>query len=141
MATFCLTCSSRRLLKPSYLYSSSLYLSLNSFSPSITKSSPKLNNSFNHSLLNSFEQTFTWKHIQEFNFRSIAHLSTSSSSDTDKKDKSRELCCSWIDKYLPRHAQPFARLARLDKPIGTWLLAWPCMWYAFISHTLSLLLL
>ncbi|XP_075523588.1 4-hydroxybenzoate polyprenyltransferase, mitochondrial isoform X2 [Primulina tabacum] len=35
---------------------------------------------------------------------------------------------SWIDVYLPRKARPFALLARLDKPIGTWLLAWPCMW-------------
>ncbi|KZV34737.1 hypothetical protein F511_00639 [Dorcoceras hygrometricum] len=35
---------------------------------------------------------------------------------------------SWIDVYLPRKARPFAFLARLDKPIGTWLLAWPCMW-------------
>ncbi|KAL0356060.1 UNVERIFIED_CONTAM: 4-hydroxybenzoate polyprenyltransferase, mitochondrial [Sesamum radiatum] len=35
---------------------------------------------------------------------------------------------SWIDVYLPEKARPYAHLARLDKPIGTWLLAWPCMW-------------
>ncbi|KAK3039499.1 hypothetical protein RJ639_028081, partial [Escallonia herrerae] len=35
---------------------------------------------------------------------------------------------SWIDLYLPKKARPYAHLARLDKPIGTWLLAWPCMW-------------
>lgn len=35
---------------------------------------------------------------------------------------------SWIDLYIPKKLQPYARLARLDKPIGTWLLAWPCMW-------------
>ncbi|KAH9322543.1 hypothetical protein KI387_017182, partial [Taxus chinensis] len=35
---------------------------------------------------------------------------------------------SWIDTHLPRWSMPYARLARLDKPIGTWLLAWPCMW-------------
>lgn len=35
---------------------------------------------------------------------------------------------SWIDLYLPEGARPYAKLARLDKPIGTWLLAWPCMW-------------
>lgn len=35
---------------------------------------------------------------------------------------------SWIDSYLPSQLQPYARLARLDKPIGTWLLAWPYMW-------------
>ncbi|XP_043702815.1 4-hydroxybenzoate polyprenyltransferase, mitochondrial isoform X2 [Telopea speciosissima] len=35
---------------------------------------------------------------------------------------------SWIDLYLPKAVRPYAHLARLDKPIGTWLLAWPCMW-------------
>ncbi|CAI0415523.1 unnamed protein product [Linum tenue] len=35
---------------------------------------------------------------------------------------------SWVDLYLPRYVRPYAKLARLDKPIGTWLLAWPCMW-------------
>ncbi|XP_020694785.2 4-hydroxybenzoate polyprenyltransferase, mitochondrial isoform X1 [Dendrobium catenatum] len=34
----------------------------------------------------------------------------------------------WIQTFLPESVQPYALLARLDKPIGTWLLAWPCMW-------------
>lgn len=34
---------------------------------------------------------------------------------------------SWYDR-LPPWARPYVRLARADKPIGTWLLAWPCMW-------------
>lgn len=42
------------------------------------------------------------------------HISTSSSS--------------WVDSYLPPQLRPYARLARLDKPIGTWLLASPCFW-------------
>jgi len=29
---------------------------------------------------------------------------------------------------LPRSWRPYARLARLDRPIGTWLLLWPCWW-------------
>jgi hypothetical protein len=29
---------------------------------------------------------------------------------------------------LPPALQPFLRLARLDRPIGTWLLFWPCGW-------------
>lgn len=32
---------------------------------------------------------------------------------------------SWIHR-LPLKWIPFAELARLDKPIGTWLLYWPC---------------
>lgn len=33
---------------------------------------------------------------------------------------------SWID-WLPARAQAYARLARLDRPAGTWLLLWPCV--------------
>ena len=29
---------------------------------------------------------------------------------------------------LPRAARPFASLMRLDRPIGVWLLFWPCAW-------------
>lgn len=29
---------------------------------------------------------------------------------------------------LPASWRPYAQLSRLDKPIGTWLLAWPCFW-------------
>jgi 4-hydroxybenzoate polyprenyltransferase len=29
---------------------------------------------------------------------------------------------------LPSRARPFASLMRLDRPIGTWLLFWPCAW-------------
>ena len=57
----------------------------------------------------------------------------SSNSEEDKDGGSRlpKEEVSWIDLYLPKQARPYARLARLDKPIGTWLLAWPCMWYGF----------
>ncbi|GFY89149.1 polyprenyltransferase 1 [Actinidia rufa] len=47
---------------------------------------------------------------------------------TNGDDASKTVDTSWIDLYLPKKAQPYARLARLDKPIGTWLLAWPCFW-------------
>lgn len=29
---------------------------------------------------------------------------------------------------FPRALQPYARLARVDRPIGYWLLYWPCSW-------------
>jgi 4-hydroxybenzoate polyprenyltransferase len=35
---------------------------------------------------------------------------------------------TWIEKYLPEPLRPYAYLARIDKPIGTWLLLWPCCW-------------
>ena len=34
----------------------------------------------------------------------------------------------WIDLWLPPPMRPFARLARLDRPIGTWLLLLPGWW-------------
>jgi 4-hydroxybenzoate polyprenyltransferase len=34
----------------------------------------------------------------------------------------------WLIAALPRSAQPFGLLARFDRPIGWWLLFWPCAW-------------
>lgn len=35
---------------------------------------------------------------------------------------------NWVDLYVPARLQPYFRLSRLDRPIGTWLLLWPCLW-------------
>jgi 4-hydroxybenzoate polyprenyltransferase len=35
---------------------------------------------------------------------------------------------NWVDRWLPASWRPYARLARLDRPIGTWLLYLPCLW-------------
>ncbi|MCY4192236.1 MAG: 4-hydroxybenzoate octaprenyltransferase [Rhodospirillaceae bacterium] len=35
---------------------------------------------------------------------------------------------SWADRMLPLSARPYARLMRLDRPIGTWLLLFPGWW-------------
>lgn len=35
---------------------------------------------------------------------------------------------NWVDRRLPAAARPYARLMRLDRPIGTWLLLFPCWW-------------
>jgi 4-hydroxybenzoate polyprenyltransferase len=34
----------------------------------------------------------------------------------------------WVDQWLPHRLKPYARLARLDRPIGWWLLLLPCWW-------------
>lgn len=34
----------------------------------------------------------------------------------------------WVERYLPHSLRPYARLMRVDRPIGTWLLLWPCLW-------------
>ena len=46
----------------------------------------------------------------------------------DRENKNQETKFSWVEKFFPGVLQPYALLARLDKPIGTWLLAWPCAW-------------
>jgi 4-hydroxybenzoate polyprenyltransferase len=33
---------------------------------------------------------------------------------------------NWVDRYAPASLRPFLRMARLDRPIGYWLLFWPC---------------
>ncbi len=35
---------------------------------------------------------------------------------------------NWVDRFAPESFRPYARLARLDRPIGTWLLLFPCWW-------------
>jgi 4-hydroxybenzoate polyprenyltransferase len=35
---------------------------------------------------------------------------------------------NWVDRHVPARMRPYARLARLDRPIGWWLLLWPCWW-------------
>jgi 4-hydroxybenzoate polyprenyltransferase len=34
----------------------------------------------------------------------------------------------WVDRRLPRRLRSYARLSRLDRPIGTWLLLFPGWW-------------
>jgi 4-hydroxybenzoate polyprenyltransferase len=35
---------------------------------------------------------------------------------------------NWLDRYAPDAVKPYGRLARWDRPIGFWLLFWPCVW-------------
>ena len=46
----------------------------------------------------------------------------SSSSFTDINEQ------SWVHRVLPTAAVPYAALGRWDRPIGTWLLLFPCWW-------------
>lgn len=39
----------------------------------------------------------------------------------------------WVDTSLPSSLRPFARLARWERPIGWWLLLWPCWWSAALA--------
>lgn len=35
---------------------------------------------------------------------------------------------TWIDRLAPAPVRPYLRLIRIDRPIGTWLLLFPCWW-------------
>ena len=35
---------------------------------------------------------------------------------------------NWVDRYAPARWQPYLKLARFDRPIGAWLLLFPCWW-------------
>jgi 4-hydroxybenzoate polyprenyltransferase len=35
---------------------------------------------------------------------------------------------NWVDRLAPAWTRPYLRLARLDRPIGSWLLLMPCWW-------------
>ena len=35
---------------------------------------------------------------------------------------------NWVDSLAPASTRPYLRLARLDRPIGSWLLLMPCWW-------------
>jgi 4-hydroxybenzoate polyprenyltransferase len=35
---------------------------------------------------------------------------------------------NWVDSFAPQIFRPYLRLARLDRPIGSWLLLMPCWW-------------
>lgn len=37
---------------------------------------------------------------------------------------------NWLDRFAPDWLKPYGRLARWDRPIGWWLLLWPCWWSA-----------
>ena len=35
---------------------------------------------------------------------------------------------NWVDQFCPLWIQPYLKLSRFDRPIGTWLLLLPCWW-------------
>lgn len=44
---------------------------------------------------------------------------------------------NWVDSLAPRWSRPYLRLARFDRPIGSWLLLLPCWWSAAMAAGLN----
>src|ERR1700745_1797224 len=42
---------------------------------------------------------------------------------------------NWVDSLAPAFSRPYLRLARLDRPIGSWLLLVPCWWSVGLAGT------
>lgn len=40
---------------------------------------------------------------------------------------------NWVDRHAPLWTRPYLRLARFDRPIGSWLLLMPCWWSAALA--------
>lgn len=142
MASALISRASRRFLKPSLLSSG---FSPSIFNPLISSQqcvdqypSPNVSvGPFKPSQFGIYNLEFCKSVGSLSNFQLVVHISTSPSRlGQDKENKNQSSSSnvssggdiSWVDLYLPRLVQPYARLARLDKPIGTWLLLWPCVW-------------
>lgn len=74
------------------------------------------------------------RHVQSSSFRqalkprsirSIICQQQHWTSTAPEKKEERILYNNWLD-HLPAKIAPYAFLTRIDKPIGTWLLFWPC---------------
>jgi 4-hydroxybenzoate polyprenyltransferase len=59
------------------------------------------------------------------------------SSDSTQVDKAlgrvADAPGNWVDVLAPAWTRPYLRLARLDRPIGWWLLLLPCWWSAALA--------
>lgn len=55
--------------------------------------------------------------------------STKLEEDFNKKTfRKNQSIASLLVSKSPKNLQPYLKLVRLDRPIGTWLLYWPCSW-------------
>ena len=53
--------------------------------------------------------------------------------DSSEIKVSDALTDSWVYRLLPNWLWPYAQLARWERPIGWWLLMWPCWWSLAIA--------
>jgi 4-hydroxybenzoate polyprenyltransferase len=43
---------------------------------------------------------------------------------------------NWVDRLAPERLRPWLRMMRADRPIGGWLLLWPCWWSTALAARL-----
>ena len=54
---------------------------------------------------------------------------TTTDADLKTPDASPE---TWVDR-APGALRPHLRLMRADRPVGVWLLFWPCVWGGWLA--------
>ena len=65
---------------------------------------------------------------------SVLRWFTTSKDDGEKYAHEND---TWADRNCPEAILPYVKLARADRPIGTWLLLWPCLWSQMMASTPS----
>ena len=40
---------------------------------------------------------------------------------------------TWVDRHAPKSIQPYMKLVRIDRPIGTYLVLFPTLWSAALA--------
>ncbi|CAG8708212.1 37386_t:CDS:2, partial [Gigaspora margarita] len=86
----------------------------------------KLRNSSNSNLYIRLSHVIRAQRISHWQIATYSSTTPSTIEETFKKNVPGR--SSWLYTYLPPKLVPYALLARLDKPIGTWLLYLPCTW-------------
>ena len=68
---------------------------------------------------------------------STGGVTTIHKQQQEEEQEQSQPSCTWIERYLPATWQPYLHLARVDKPIGTMLLLWPCCWSTALAAASS----
>ena len=65
----------------------------------------------------------------------LTHHAMSATEDVRPADAEP---ASWVDTRAPAELRPYLRLVRADRPIGIWLLLWPCWWSLLLGAAQAL---
>jgi len=66
--------------------------------------------------------------LNQVDIRTTVVITREASSQSIAKPLKRLTLAEKFVASTPSSVQPYLRLARLDRPVGTWLLFWPCGW-------------
>ncbi|KAL5282782.1 COQ2 family protein [Megaselia abdita] len=80
------------------------------------------------------EVRFNQKTLTAINYKKCFTITTNLRNvSTDKKENDKKV--THLFKQIKDATTPYAQLMRLDKPIGTYLLYWPCAWSIGLSSS------